>query len=156
MAMIDHRFELRPLRSEDAPHLSRMLSSQPPDYARHFHPFDFDEISISDILSRARRDIFMGMYWGGRLAGFFMLRGWDAGYGVPAYGVLIDRAFSRSGLGKLSLDAALTICRLAAAPRLMLKVHPDNLVAKRLYEGAGFVATGIDDANHNLIYHFDF
>jgi hypothetical protein len=31
----------------------------------------------------------MGIYWQAELR-FFMLRGWDEGFDVPAYGVLID------------------------------------------------------------------
>ncbi|MBL8155080.1 MAG: GNAT family N-acetyltransferase, partial [Anaerolineae bacterium] len=90
------------------------------------------------------------------LAGFFMLRGWDAGYDVPAYGVTIAQAYSGLGLARLSLDLSKTICRLRQVKRLMLKVHPENTVAKRLYEQAGFVQTGIDPRNANLIYHFEF
>ena len=35
----------------------------------------------------------------------------------------------------------------------MLKVHPENKIAKALYESLGFVKVGIDDRNDNIIYH---
>ena len=37
----------------------------------------------------------------------------------------------------------------------MLKVHPDNITAKHIYEKHGFKQTGIDPKIHHLIYHKD-
>jgi RimJ/RimL family protein N-acetyltransferase len=34
----------------------------------------------------------------------------------------------------------------------MLKVHPDNLIAKKIYEDFGFVNEGIDNKIGHLIY----
>ena len=133
---------IRPLTPTDAPHLSAMLLAQPPDYIQYFHPFDFDVETVRHLLAAARNDVYMGFFLDDELAGFFMLRGWDAGYTIPAYGVTIAQSFSGLGLATLSLDASKTLCRLHTAERLMLKVHPDNLTAKRLYEKSGFEKTG--------------
>lgn len=146
---------IRPLLAADAPAFASFLQRQPDDYMRYFIPFAFDEESITARLEQAQDDLYMGLFWGADLAGFFMLRGWDDGYDVPAYGVTIDRQFAGNGLARLTLDLAKTISRLRGAKRLMLKVHPDNTVARRLYEQAGFVQTGVDPRNDNLIYHFD-
>jgi len=35
----------------------------------------------------------------------------------------------------------------------MLKVHPENEIAKNLYEKFGFVKVGIDEKIGHLIYH---
>jgi len=147
---------VRPLTHADAPTLSSMLRAQPFDYMRYFIPFAFDELSISERLRAAQQDLYIGMFWGDALAGFFMLRGWDEGYAVPAYGVTIDHRYRNYGLGRLSLEMAKTICRLRGAERLMLKVHPENTAARQLYERAGFQKTGVDPRNENWIYHFDF
>ena len=37
----------------------------------------------------------------------------------------------------------------------MFKVHPDNTIAKVLYERFGFQQAGIDPKNNNLIYYKD-
>ncbi|MCA9909248.1 MAG: GNAT family N-acetyltransferase, partial [Anaerolineae bacterium] len=97
---------------------------------------------------------YMGIFWRGRLAGFFMLRGWDSGYEIPAYGVTIDIEHRNMGLGRLSLETSKTIARLEGATQVMLKVHPDNAPARKVYEAAGFVQTGVDPKNANLIYHY--
>jgi len=147
---------VRPLTAVDAPLFSAMLSAQPAEYIQYFRPFDFDVETLRHMLAVARNDVYMGFFVDDALAGFFMLRGWDAGYTIPAYGVTIAQPFAGMGLATLSLDTSKTICRLREVKRLMLKVHPDNLTAKRLYEKTGFVQTGVDSHNANLIYHFDF
>jgi RimJ/RimL family protein N-acetyltransferase len=147
---------VRPLTPVDAPLFSTMLLAQPPEYIQHFRPFDFDVETLRHLLAAVRNDVYMGLFVDDVLAGFFMLRGWDSGYAIPAYGVTIAQDFAGIGLATLSLDTSKTLCRLRGVKRLMLKVHPDNLSAKRLYEKAGFVQTGIDSHNANLIYHFDF
>jgi RimJ/RimL family protein N-acetyltransferase len=98
----------------------------------------------------------MGMYWQDRLIGFFMLRGWNSGYEIPAYGVLVDEKYSGYGLTRLSLKLAKSICKLRHVPRIMLKVNADNTIAKRLFEESGFTQTGVDAQTGNLIYHFAF
>lgn len=148
-------FTVRPLAAADAPQLSRMLRAQSPAYVRFFTPFSFDLDTINGMLARQREDIFMGIYLRDELAGFFMLRGWDEGYEAPSYGVLIDERFSGYGLTRLSLKMAKSICKLRRAPRLILKVHPDNAVAKTLFEEAGFTRAGQDEASGNLVYHFN-
>jgi RimJ/RimL family protein N-acetyltransferase len=85
-----------------------------------------------------------------------MLRGWDNGYEVPSYGVLIDEKYNGYGLTRLSLKLAKSICKLRHVPRIMLKVNAGNKIAKRLFEEAGFNQTGVDARTGNLIYHFDF
>jgi len=147
---------IRPLNSEDAPELSALLLSQTPAYVRFFTPFNFDLPSVAGLLTGQGTDVFMGMYWEGRLIGFFMLRGWDDGYDVPSYGVLIDEKYSGYGLTRLSLKLAKSICKLRRVPRIMLKVNAGNKIAKRLFEEAGFNQTGVDARTGNLIYHFDF
>jgi RimJ/RimL family protein N-acetyltransferase len=144
------------LQPVDAADLSEMLSAQPSDYVQYFTPFDFDEATITQILQTRERDVYLGLYWASELAAFCMLRGWDEGYEVPAYGVIVSERFSGKGLGTLTIELARTICRLRGSPRLMLKVHPDNAVAKAMYERAGFRQTGMDTRNGNMVMHYDF
>jgi RimJ/RimL family protein N-acetyltransferase len=148
-------FKILPLEKEDAPQLSEMLRAQSPDYTRFFTPFSFDQDAMTDILVRKNLDVFMGIFWGDELAGFFMLRGWDEGYEAPSYGVLIAEKYRGYGLTRLSLKMAKSICKLRQSPRIMLKVHPDNMAARSLFEEAGFIQTGSDAANGCLVYHFD-
>jgi RimJ/RimL family protein N-acetyltransferase len=146
---------LSSLRSEHARELSTLLSSQRSEYIRFFNPFSFDLTTIEDILARRREDVFTGIYLQDQLVGFFMLRGWDKGYEVPTFGILIDERHSELGLARLSLTMAKKISRLKGSPRIMLKVSPQNAAAKYLYEEEHFVQTGIDNKSGYLIYHFE-
>ena len=146
---------IRPLEVDDAAELSAMLRAQAPEYARFFSPFAFDEKTLSDLLARRERDVYMGMYWEGRMACFFMLRGWDAGYEVPAYGIIIAAEFRGCGMEMLSLDAAKAVCRLRGARRMMLKMHPENISARGVMRKIGFAQTGVEAEGGNIIYHAD-
>lgn len=156
MSSLTDNFTIRPLNLEDASDLSSLLLAQTLDYVRFFNPFNFDHPSVANLLAEQGMDVFMGIYWQERLSGFFMLRGWNSGYEIPSYGVLIDEQYSGYGLTRLSLKLAKSICKLRHVPRIMLKVNADNLIAKRLFEEAGFAQTGVDAPTGNLIYHFDF
>lgn len=144
----------RPLQIEDAAAISSLLKSQPPEYSRFFYAFSSDEAAISKILAEREKDVYSGMYWQERMVGFFMLRGWDAGYEVPSFGVLVDEQYRGRGFMPLALDIAKLICRLCGAPRLMAKIHPDN-VSARGARRLGLVQTGVEAETGNLIYHLD-
>lgn len=146
---------IRPLRAEDASALSKWLGAQPPAYARFFRPFGYDEPAIADALARQGQDVFTGLFWDEQIVGFFMLRGWNEGYEVPAFGILIDEQYRGYGLEMAALDTAKVICRLRKVSRLMIKMHPDNISAKGVARKTGFVQTGVDEASGNLIYHYE-
>lgn len=147
-------FSIRPLCAADAAVVSDFLRRQPPEYARFFYAFDSDEARLSEILSAYRADVYSGVFWQENLVGVFMLRGWDAGFDVPAFGVLIDEQYRGGAFMRLTLDAAKLICRLAGAKRLMAKIHPDN-VSPRGASRLGLRQTGIEESSGNIIYHLE-
>jgi L-amino acid N-acyltransferase YncA len=80
-----------------------------------------------------------------------MLRGLDQGYDIPSYGVMISQKHSNKGFGKLTLYHAIAYCKLNGIKILMLKVHPDNLYAKKMYLDLGFEHTGTDERIGHLV-----
>jgi len=142
--------KLGPAKAEE---LSTLLLAADKEYSRHFIPFEFDRETIETILGQARKDQYFGVYLSGSLAGFYMLRGFDQGYEIPSYGVWIGPGSSGLGLASLTLHHALSFCRANGIKKLMLKVHPENIVAKGIYERNGFNAQGVDDKNNNIIYY---
>ncbi|MEP7035316.1 MAG: GNAT family N-acetyltransferase [Actinomycetota bacterium] len=58
------------------------------------------------------------------------------------FGMWVDPAFRRIGVGRALVDAVVAQARVAGKRRLVLHVVSGNEPASRLYEGAGFVATG--------------
>ena len=147
-------FTIRPLRVEDAGAVSEMLRSQSPDYARFFYAFSFETDDIAKILAARERDVYAGVYWQDELVAFFMLRGWDEGYEVPSFGVFVGEKHRGREFMKITLDVAKLICRLSGAPRLMAKIHPDN-VSPRGARRLGLVQTGVETETGNVIYHME-
>jgi RimJ/RimL family protein N-acetyltransferase len=154
MNSLSREIIIRPLQVEDAALMSALLKSQPPEYARFFYAFSFAEADIAAILSAREKDVYSGIFWREEMVGFFMLRGWDAGYDVPAFGVLIDERHRGRGFMQLALDIAKLTSRLSGAPRLMAKIHPDN-VSARGARRLGLIQTGVEAESGNLIYHLE-
>lgn len=147
-------FAIRPLGVADAAAVSRLLRAQPPEYVRFFYAFGSADEEIARALGARVRDVYSGMFWRGELAAFFMLRGWDAGYEVPSFGVVVDVKHRGLAFMRIALDVSKLVCRLAGAPRLMAKIHPDN-VSPRGARRLGLVQTGMEAETGNVIYHID-
>ncbi len=147
--------EIKKIDQSFSSQLSNMLSSSSIEYNQHFIPFLFDEKTIYNILINTKKDYFYGIFFSNELVGFYMLRGFDEGYEIPSYGVFIKEEFSSKGLGKLSLDHAISLSKLLNKKRIMLKVHPENKTAKTLYEKYGFQQEGMDPKNSNMIMFKD-
>ncbi|HEX8367742.1 MAG TPA: hypothetical protein VF604_04170 [Pyrinomonadaceae bacterium] len=145
---------IRPLETVDAVSVSGFMRSQPSEYSKFFYAFGSDETAITEILSACRADVYSGVFWQGNLVGIFMLRGWDAGFDVPSFGVLIDEKYRGGAFMRLTLDTAKLICRLSGAKRLMAKIHPDN-VSPRGASRLGLRQTGIEESTGNIIYHLE-
>jgi len=147
--------EIKKLTVNQSEELTLLLQSENKEYSKYFIPFSYDIETISGILFKAIKDKFFGLYVENELIGFYMLRGFDEGYSVPSYGVWISEKYSNKGLSTFTLQHAISICKLNAIKKLMLKVHPDNIAAKHIYEKYGFKQTGIDPNIHHLIYYKD-
>lgn len=147
-------FTIRALGVADAAAVSGLLRAQPPEYARFFYALGPGEEEIARALAARERDVYSGMFWRGELVAVFMLRGWDAGYEVPSFGVLVDVKHRGRAFMRISLDVAKLICRLSGATRLMAKIHPDN-VSPRGARRLGFVPTGVEAETGNVVYHMD-
>jgi len=118
-------------------------------------PFNFNYVTIKEILNKKKDDKFFGLFTDNSLIGFYMLRGFDEGFDIPSYGVWISKKYSAKGLSKLTLQHALSFCKINEIKKIILKVHPENKIAKMIYENFGFINEGIDPKNNNLIYYKD-
>ncbi len=151
---LNNSFTIRPLEPTDAAAIAGFMRSQSPEYLRFFHAFGSDETAIAEMLSASGMDVYSGVFWQGNLAGVFMLRGWDAGYEVPSFGVLIDEKYRGGAFMRLTLDAAKLICRLSGVKRLMAKIHPEN-VSPRGARRLGLHQTDVEESTGNIIYHLE-
>jgi ribosomal-protein-alanine N-acetyltransferase len=109
----------------------------------HFTPHAFDAASAQRIRALRGRDIYVVCGSPDQpLAGYGMLRGWDAGYKVPSLGIAVRADARGRGVGAFLMDHLHAEARRAGAREVRLRVHPDNTSARRLYERLGYHLTG--------------
>lgn len=152
--LFDRSFVIRPLLPPDAAVISSFMRLQSPEYLRFFYAFGSDEIVIAEILSSGKSDVYAGVFWREEMVGFFFLRGWDAGFEIPSFGVLIGEKHRGGAFLRLTLDTAKLICRLSGAKKLMAKIHPEN-VSPRGARRLGLHQTGFEESTGNIIYHLE-
>lgn len=105
---------------------------------RHFNPFPLEPATAERLVDAERDDRFYVLELADDLVGLMMLRGWDEGYEVPSFGVLVDRGHRDRGLGRFLTDFAIAESRRLGCPAIRLSVYGDNDRARAIYESRGF------------------
>jgi len=152
----DHKFlTIKRISSEQSDDIYYLLYHSRQEYIQYFTPFSIDRLYIRQQLEKAKQDLFFGFYLFDEFIAFYMLRGFDEGFKVPSYGVFVSEKYKSLGIGRLSLQHAITHCKINHLKKIMLKVHPENVIAKKMYERIGFYQVGTDQKNNNLIFYKD-
>lgn len=144
--------QIRPLARRDADAVARLLTSDSPEYRRHFEAFPGGRVDVDAALEQAGEDAYWGVFVDSDLAALVMARGQDAGFAAPAFGVYVAERYAERGIGTAALAFAEAWCRLEGREEIMLTVHPEHARARRLYEGKGFTASGERSAIGHLVY----
>ena len=133
---------------EDAEILWQMMQNESHNYMKGFAPFQ----SLSQLvqsIAAAEKDAYACLMLRDERAGFFMLRGLDAGYSRPSFGLYVASHASQNGIAAYGLHEAIEICNERKIAKIFLKVAKDNVIAKRLYAGVGFEVDGVcHDTGH--------
>lgn len=131
---------IRRLATSDREALAALFESIAADPAAgRFHPHPFTAQQAARIAGYQGRDVYLGLFAGGRIVGYGMLRGWDDGFPVPSLGIYLHpEARGRRLAGKL-MQALHQEALGQGAERIRLKVYADNDVAVRLYRRLGYV-----------------
>lgn len=138
------------MTEENAQELETMMFNEPITYLEYFNAFSAKgELLLQR--DKAERDVFVSIFHDQVLVGFYCLRGLDAGYSIPSFGIYISSKFQGQKLGKAALLDALDWCRINEAPRLLLKVSPKNIRAWTLYKNTGFTPKAICDVTGHTI-----
>lgn len=131
--------ELRLLAPRDTEALARFFcENNQPETRALFHPFPLDETSARRLAAHQGSNLYFAAWSGAKIAGFGMLRGWDEGFTVPSFGVLVDAAERGRGVGAALLEFALAEARRLGSPAVRLSVSPENAAAIALYTRFGF------------------
>ena len=129
----------RAVTENDAEPLGRFLvANDVPEVRRRFHPFPLTLESARRIAGAKGRDRFYVAELGGRIVGLSMLRGWDEGFEIPSFGILIDRNRHGAGLGSRLTDFTLDQARRLGSTQIRLSVYASNRRACEMYRRRGF------------------
>jgi glycosyltransferase involved in cell wall biosynthesis/ribosomal protein S18 acetylase RimI-like enzyme len=133
------RLVLRPLERGDERALARLfVRNHGPEITARFDPFPLTAEAAREITCKPHQDRYYGAFLGDRIVGMAMLRGWDEGYEVPSFGVLVDADFHGRGVGGRLTDFAIGEAERLASPGVRLSVYASNPLAHQMYLRRGF------------------
>lgn len=131
---------LRPLQPDDEPRLARFLRGNAvPAVTRNFHPFPMDGESARRLAREPGRDRYYLALRGEEVVALGFLRGWNEGYAVPSFGIVVDHRCHGQGIGRRLTEHALAEARRLGCDRVRLSVYASNAAAHHLYRSLGFV-----------------
>jgi ribosomal protein S18 acetylase RimI-like enzyme len=130
---------VRPLRPEDEPSLTALFErADGVGEMRYFDPFPLTRATARRLCQEGRRDRFYVAVADDGIVGLSMLRGWDEGYAIPSFGVMIDPSWHGRGLGARMTDYTIDEAWRAGCEAIRLSVYGGNVVAAEMYRRRGF------------------
>lgn len=111
---------------------------------RFFRPHPFTEAQARRIAEHPGRDVYLLLLVAGRPIGYGMLRGWDEDYATPSLGIAIRTSEQRRGYGRALMGELHRVAREVGCDQVRLRVHEDNVPARRLYEGLDYEYRGVE------------
>lgn len=109
-----------------------------PEVTTFFHPFPLNREMAYQIAETSHDDRYYVALLQEEIVGFCMLRGWDAGFEIPSFGVFVDHRYQGCGIGRQMTEFAVVEAKRLVCPGIRLSVYASNERALRLYMALGF------------------
>jgi ribosomal protein S18 acetylase RimI-like enzyme len=138
---VEADLEFRVVGSGDEAALADVFSDIDETFFRP-HPFTSDEARL--IARYVGKDVYAILIERDRPVAYGMLRGWEEGYPVPSLGIAVRTTAHGRGLGRLMMAHLHAEAGRRGATVVRLRVHRDNVPARRLYESLGYAYAGED------------
>ena len=130
---------IRQVQEKDLEALALFLEENDrPEIKRQFHPFPLTSQTARQIASAGQLDRYYVTIVNGKIVGLCMLRGWDEGFEIPSFGVLVDHRHQGLGLSRQMTEFAIAEARRLSCHTIRLSVYASNIRAVQLYESLGF------------------
>lgn len=114
------------------------------EITKRFHPFPLTPEMAQFICAVPKKDRYYVAYYQGELVGLGMLRGWDEGYDIPAFGAFIDYRHHTKGFGGTIGDHAIAEARRIGSPAVRISGHVSNPVIHHYCSTRGFTLLSKD------------
>ena len=109
---------------------------------RHFSPFRLDEATARQIAMEPRLDLYFAAFLEEVIVGLSLLRGWDEGFEIPSFGMLIDERLRGKRVGRRLMEWTMEEARRRGCSQVRLSVNASNRAGMHLYESMGFIRQG--------------
>ena len=129
---------IEPLDQSNVLELAEMLGSVDPRFFSHASPEAAWQFLAQPV------DIHVLGRVDGEVVAFGMLRGWYEGYDTPSLGIAVRTDRQGHGDARAMMAALKQLARERGATKIRLRVHPDNVRARRLYDAQGFRNAGME------------
>ncbi|MCF7853875.1 MAG: GNAT family N-acetyltransferase [Candidatus Pacebacteria bacterium] len=129
---------VRRLMNGDVAALQAFNAALSPEARRKFLPHAYDDATVAKVLARSENgdDYTLGLFDGGRLAGYFFL--WRIRERVPLLGIGLLDEFHHRGLGRQMMQLLIDYAVAQGRDGIELTTMQDNDNAFALYEKCGF------------------
>ena len=149
--MIKHALTLRAVCADDETALAKFFTENDrPSITNRFHPFPLDQQTARRIASAQHLDRYYIALIEKEVVGMVMLRGWDEGYSIPSFGIVVGHNHHGQGYGRQMTEFALSEARRVGCTSVRLTVDADNERAVHLYQSLGF-SEAKRDANGKIV-----
>lgn len=133
--------DFRILSPGDAPLLAELFDHIDTTY---FRPHPMDQAGAWLIAHQQGLDVYAMLVEDDLGVAYGMLRGWDEGYATPSLGLAVRAERQHQGIGRRMMMELHRVARDRGAGSVRLRVHPDNVRARRLYELLGYQYRGTE------------
>lgn len=143
----------RSVAPADAAALGRMFERLWAEGAhRWFHPHPLDIATAHAIATNVTLDHYAVVAGAdGELVAYGMLRGYAEGYNLPSLGIAVVGEARGSGASQAMMQHLHDTARARGSTQVRLKVYPDNIPARRLYDRLGYRFSATPAADGQLV-----
>jgi release factor glutamine methyltransferase len=120
-----------------------------------FRPHDLGAEGAREVAHHVGKDVYLIGFLGSVPVAYGMLRGWDEGYRIPALGIAVRDGYGDRGLGRQMMHALHQVVRDHGGHRVRLRVAPDNVRARHLYDSMGYRHVGVERGENVLLLDLD-
>jgi ribosomal protein S18 acetylase RimI-like enzyme len=146
------KVEFRHARPDDEAILAEIFAEIDAEF---FRPHPFTPAAAKEVANHAGQNTYALLTEDGRAVAYGILRGREEGYAVPSVGVAVRKSAQRRGLGRLIMGHLHAEAARHGATVVRLRVHPDNVRARGLYESMGYVYAGEDRSELVMLLDLD-
>lgn len=134
---------VRILMPSDANAVADMFTELAGD--RFFRPHSFDREQADFVSRHQGSDLYCGAFTDSRAIAYGFLRGLDEGFAHPSLGVAVVPSQQGRGIGTSVIDFLHGQAAWRRYTTIRIRVHPENVRARSLYEKLGYMFHGERD-----------